>query len=121
MKDIRISDLIDLVHAEAAEPEKRLEKMFEWQIQRQLEIAKWVLGAAASLGVGVVIASTSSSAKLTTTHWILAGVAIVILGSFGAFQFVRCRQFSECYLSSIVVLGHLAKLRPFISRYRSTT
>lgn len=119
MKDIRISDLIDLVDAGAIEPEKRIEKIFDWQIQRQMEIAKWFLGAAASLGIGIVIASTSSTAVFTAIHWALAGVAIVALGGFGTLQFIRGKKLSECFLSSIVLLNRLAKLRQFIARYRS--
>src|SRR5215467_7540287 len=113
MKEVRVRHLLDLVHADAPEPEKRLEKMFDWQIQRRQEIAKWLLGASVSLGVGIGVASAGPSSRFTIYHWAAAGIAIAVLLGAGVYQFARSHRLSNCYLSSVVLLNRLARLRPF--------
>lgn len=119
MKQVRVVDLIDLIHASAPEPDKRLEKVFDWQIQRRLETAKWTLGAAVSLVVGIGVASTNSTAAITPYHWISVGVASAILLLWGLHQFRQSRELAQCFLGSITLLNRLARIRAFIALYRS--
>jgi hypothetical protein len=57
----KIRDLISLVANEAADSHKILEKWFDWQHSRALEVAKWSLAAASGLIAAVFVASAKQA------------------------------------------------------------
>ena len=56
MRTIYLRGLIDLVAGDVAGSETRIQTIFEWRFDREMNIAKWALGLAASLTIGVLIA-----------------------------------------------------------------
>ena len=79
MKDITLKEIIDLVDSDVPEAELRIEKMFDWHFQRDMTITKWVLGAAASLSVAVLVAF--SKAELNLKWWQILIVGVCALSS----------------------------------------
>ena len=120
MKDIAIKDIIDLVDSNVPDAELRIEKMFDWHFQRDMTITKWVLGAAASLSVAVLVAF--SKAELNLSWWEMIVIAICALASstYGIYRIVRIRSLHSQFISTLKLSSEFNRIRPFIRRYRET-
>ena len=105
--------------AEVADVEGRLQKMFEWHFTRDLEIAKWVLGAAASFAVAFGIALFNATTALT-----ISAAAVVVLpaavGTYGFARLYRMRNIHRQYIAALKLHAELRSIRPFIMKYRQS-
>ena len=118
MKDLTLKELEDLVISELPDSEKHIQQMFDWHFQRDMTITKWVLGAAASLFIAVLIAFFRG--ELTVAWW---QPAIVILSSilsfiYGISRLIQMRNLHKQFVSSLRLLTELKKILPFIKKYR---
>ena len=119
MKDININDLIDLIVADVSDIEGRLQKMFEWHFTRDLEIAKWVLGAAASFAVAFGIALFNAKNPPIVTVIAVLGLPAAI-ASYGFARLFRMRNIHRQYIAALKLRSQLAAIKPFISKLRDS-
>ena len=77
MKDITFKELADLAVTEVADPYSIIENMFQWYFDREMMIVKWLLGAAASVSVALLISYYRH--EFNVELWqIIIGIAITI-------------------------------------------
>jgi hypothetical protein len=119
VKDININDLIDLIVADVSDIEGRLQKMFEWHFTRDLEIAKWVLGAAASFAVAFGIALFNAKNPPIVTVIAVLGLPAAI-ASYGFARLFRMRNIHRQYIAALKLRSQLAAIKPFISKLRDS-
>ena len=117
-RNLSIRDLIDLTLADVNSAEERIEKMFEWHFDRTKTVAQWVLGAAASLSISVIVSISKEEWKLEpdVTGFIL--VCAVATGAYGVYALWQLRWLCRQYVASLKLYSELTRIRAFVSRYR---
>ena len=118
MKDISIRDLTDLVGAEVEQANGHLEKMFDWHFQRDVMIVKWVLGAAASLAIALLIALVKAEILVTWQQAALLASLPLAASSYGLYRLVRLRSIHRQFVAALSIHAQLERIGPFIRRYR---
>lgn len=120
MKDISLKELVDLVVAEVTEAESYIEKMFEWYFERDITLTKWLLGAAASITVAVVLAIFRNQAQLASPYTILIVLCAGACFLVGIYRFVQLRKVHKQFVSTLKLYRDLQNIGPFINVYRRT-
>lgn len=77
MKDLKVQDIIDIVLSDVPDPADRIEKLFEWQHDRSIEVAKWLLGAGASLAVAIGVAAYRQNPPVSAQDVLVLGAGPV--------------------------------------------
>lgn len=115
---MRIRDLLDLTESNTPEPEKRVEKVFEWRHTRVLELGKWALSAAAALALALVASLLKDELKIGR---IGEGVLLALVAFFfvsGFLTLLRGNRLQQEYTAALSLLARLATMRTLIQRYR---
>jgi hypothetical protein len=115
---VKIREILDLVASSAAEPDKRVEKIFDWRHARLLETAKWALGLSAALAVALVV--SMAKAELHTGRVVqgfLFGV-IVCFAMVGVIALMRCGRLQRDYAAALGLVARISTFRELIRRYR---
>lgn len=116
-----MSDLLDLVEAEVDEAESKITKMFDWHYDRVKTTAQWILGAAASLVISLVIAySKDELAVSNLAAALMLGAAVVFLG-VGIFRMWRLSKLQREFVAALSLLSKVKRIRSFVVRYREMT
>lgn len=118
MKDISIRDLLDLVTADVPDAESSIQQMFDWHFQRNMMIAKWIMGAVASLLIATLLAYFKAEIEF---NWWQAAFAIALLisaSTYGFYRIYHIRSMHRQFVSALKIYNELKKIGPFISRYR---
>ncbi len=118
MKELTIRNLIDLVISDTQDGETRIEKMFEWHYDRQKTLVQWLLGAAASLLVAVVVALTTTNVQLEIWEAVSLFIAVAFLGFWGLWLIYRLRRIQSQFISTLRLFAELKAIKTFINRYR---
>ena len=115
---MKIRELLDLVASNAPEPEKRVEKIYDWRHTRLLEIAKWALGLSAALAVALVVSTVKD--ELHVGRLIRASVVgiDVCLAVVGIIALLRGERMQKEYAAALGLLARLTPFRDLITRYR---
>lgn len=119
MRNIAIRELIDLVAAEVQEPEKRLEKVFDWEASRSAEIVKWVLGASAAVFVAVLVAYFKGDVSNPKWHLPIGFTLAGFTATYGLVRLHQMRKAHREFVAALLLLAELRRIAPFIRRYRA--
>lgn len=118
MRRTDLRELIDLVAADVAEPEKRLEKVYDWESNRSLEVVKWVLGFSGALFVAVVVALFQRYIKADSWQFPVGVATSLLTTTYGLYRLTRLRRMQQQFLTALVLLSEFRKIAPFIRAYR---
>ena len=120
MTNLVIGDLLNLVASKVPEPESRLEKVFECEHARQLEMVKWLLALAAALFAAVAVGEfRGASEPKASPIWMVITLSLAAaITIFGLIMLIRGRRMYRTYLAAQTLLGEINKISPFIERYR---
>ncbi len=121
MKDVSIKDLLDLVVSNIPDPENIIQKMFEWHLEREITIIKWVLGFAASLTVAGFVAYFNPNTHPNQWEIVLFLSGVMITAFYGAFRLWQLRLIHKQFVSTLTLVYRLKTLSPFLSKYRQIT
>ena len=113
-----IRDLLDLALADVTSAEERIEKIFEWHFDRAKTTSQWILGAAASLSISVLISISQKEWKLPTLTTTIILVCAAATGVYGAYILWQLRSLSRQFVAALKLYVKLAGVRAFIARYR---
>lgn len=118
MRDLTISDLVDLVVADCPDAGDRIEKMFDWHFERSMSVCRWALGAAASIAIGVIAALSTGDLSFTPRE--AATVIVLALASFtyGVFRLRRLSMLQKQFVAALKLHAELSKISPFVRAYR---
>jgi hypothetical protein len=116
MKLLQLVDLMRLV-ATDIEPHKVIEKAFEWEHARWLEVGKWFLatGAAGLIGLVTLFAKTDPAPRIVIVV-LAAGSTLSIMIGMGAFW--RVRFIGARYTRLRAIAGELSEVKPFLQLLR---
>lgn len=117
MRDVSINDLADLVISDIPEPDKRIEKMFDWHFARDLEVTRWVLGVAATVGGALLIAVFKSEISANWWQVLLLTAIPALTASYGFFRLIRARSIHRQFVVALHIHSKLRRIRPFLMRY----
>ena len=120
---LKLRHLIQLVAGGGTDLQKVLEKSFEWEHARQLELGKWLLAVASSLTVVVAaaLASKQFDANAGAFGFTYSQIAFTASGFFtfaGLAAFYRARAIHKRFLLTSSVLATLVEIQPFLQRLR---
>jgi hypothetical protein len=118
VRDVSINDIADLVVSDVPDPDKRIEKMFDWHFARDIEITRWVLGVAATVGAALLVAVFK--AEISPNWWqalLLLAIALVT-ATYGLFRLFRARSIHRQFVVALRIHSSLRQVRPFLIRYR---
>jgi hypothetical protein len=118
MRDISIKDLLDLVTADVPDAENNIQQMFDWHFQRNMMVAKWIMGAVASLFVAALLAYFKAEIKLNWWQAVLAIGILLSASTYGFYRLYQIRSMHRQFVSALKIYNELKKIAPFISRYR---
>jgi len=118
MKDISIKDLLDLVTADVPDAENNIQQMFDWHFQRNMMVAKWIMGAVASLFIAALLAYFKAEIKLNWWQAVLAIGILLSASTYGFYRLYQIRSMHRQFVSALKIYNELKKIAPFISRYR---
>jgi hypothetical protein len=119
MEDLAISDLIDLVLSDVADPEDRIQKMFGWYFDREKAIIVWWLGAASSMALAVLTLCFAEKSQLTPGWAILISTFTAEAFMYGVFRLVRLRNIYREFVAALKLFSQLQQIAPFLEIYRS--
>ena len=121
MKTITIRQLIDLVEGGSATGENCIQKVFEWQFERNMSVVRWALGVAASLFVAVLVSYLRADEAVSSFEFGSALVFSLLTGTYGITVLVRLRLMSREFTSAVSLYTKLKRIEEFICKYRSAT
>lgn len=119
MANLNVGDLIAIVAADAPDVEKRLEKVFEWQHSRDLEIVKWLLTVSGALAVPMIVSVFKEEMKAPRWEIGAAFALAVILGGVAAMRLWEMGRLQSDYLASMTLVSRLVSIRTFLIRTRA--
>lgn len=118
---LKLRDLLHLVAASANDPQKVVEKAFEWDHARRLEVAKWLLTLASSLVVALAAAMASKQFNADTKilgfnyiYWLFSLASFFAIS--GLLAFWRAKVLHKRLLASATLVGRLMEIQPFLRR-----
>ena len=113
---LQLVDLMRLV-ATDIEPHKVIEKSFEWEHSRWLEVGKWFLatGAAGLIGLVTLFAKTEPAPHLVIVI-LSAGSTLSIMVGMGAFW--KVRYIGARFTRLRAIAGELSEVKPFLQLLR---
>jgi hypothetical protein len=117
-RNLSIRDLLDLAVADVAGAEERIEKIFEWHFDRAKTISQWILGAAASLSISVLISISKQEWKLSAPFTTIILMCAVATGAYGAYNLWQLRSLSRQFVAALKLYSELTGIRAFVGRYR---
>lgn len=131
-KSTRISDLFRLVANDAVDPHKAVEKSYEWEHSRALEVGKWSLAGAtaliAAVATGFIRQTDSSSAANTLTSsnpiphnlmgiWTFASLgAAGLLLVVGVSSLLLASQIERRFVLTLALVAKMVELRSFLKK-----
>jgi len=118
MLDLKIKDLIDLVVADVPEPEKRIEKMYDWHFEKIKVLYQLSLGISASLFVSIILAYLQSDIKMDLWIILLTLVMALCPAFYGVYRFHNLKLIHRQYVVAIKIYKELKIIRPFILIYQ---
>lgn len=125
---LSIGHLIDLVASDQDDPQKVLEKSFDWEHGRAVEVAKWLLALSSSIFAG--LAAISFSKQFQADVWIYVGFKYqinalyvlifiaVIVALIGIAALVSAHFLQRRYIESSALLARISEIKPFMMRLR---
>nr|WP_321350491.1 hypothetical protein [uncultured Methanoregula sp.] len=117
MLDLKIKDLIDLVVADVPEPEKRIEKMYDWHFEKIKILYQLSLGISASLFVSIILAYLQSNIKMDFWQIIFTLIMASCPAIYGILRFHNLKLIHRQYVVAIKIYKELKDIRPFILIY----
>lgn len=116
MKMLQLVDLMRLV-ATDAEPHKVLEKAYDWEHARWLEVGKWFLatGAAALIALVTLFSKDTPPSRFATITLSVAATLMILIGSAA---FWRVRYITARYAKVRTIAGELGEVRAFLQLLR---
>lgn len=118
---LKVRHLMKLVASGHSNPQAILEKAFQWEHERRMELAKWLMAIASGLLAAVAAATLSRGFRFRTgllnlpvTYWFmgLAG----LLAAFGIIVFIRAQVLHRRYVLVSGLLAQLQDIQPFLKR-----
>ena len=112
MKTLQLFDLMRLVAVDS-DPHKVIEKTYDWEHTRRLEIGKWFLatGAAGYFALASLFTKSNSPSIVVLIIFSVSSTFAVAIG-LGAFW--RARYLSARYARIQVIIGELNKVKVFL-------
>jgi hypothetical protein len=117
---LSIEDLINLVASGVPDPVSRIERVFEWDHSRRIEVVKWLLAASIALFIPVVVAYLKGDIISVRSSWWMFALLFcsVLLAVLGLGLLYRTRRIHRSYVFTLSLLGELQKISTFLQRYR---
>lgn len=131
-KSTRISDLFRLVANDAVDPHKAVEKSYEWEHARALEVGKWSLAGATALLAAVatgilrqsggvpsadLAASSAQAVGNTMSMWAIASLAAAgLLLVVGVSSLLLASQIERRFVLTLALVAKMVELRSFLKR-----
>lgn len=125
---LSIGHLIDLVASSQDDPQKVLEKSFEWEHSRAVELAKWLLTLSSS--IFVALAAILFSKQLQSDVWIrnvfgydfsalyIVAVIATLVGIFGVAALISSYLLQRRYIETSALLARILEVKTFMVRLR---
>lgn len=118
---LKLRHLLKLVASGHPNPQAVLEKSFQWEHERRMELAKWLLALSSALLAAVVAATLSRGFRFRAgfldvpyTYWLM-GVSGV-LAAVGVITFFRAQVLHRRYMLVSALLAQLMEIQPFLRR-----
>lgn len=121
MRTISLLEVLDLVAGDVADSESRIQQVFEWRFDRDMSIARWALGVAASLTIAVLVAffrGGTGDAVVTTRELIIALCCSLASGVYGLYALVRLRRINKEFIAALKLYSQFRSVRAFVRLYR---
>lgn len=116
MKDLELRDLIELATSDVLDGEDRIEKIFDWHFDRIKTTAQWMLGAAASLFIAVVVGFSRD--ELTIPWWQSGLLAVLAFatGAVGAYRLSSLGSVNRQYLAALRLYRSFYQVRKAVAK-----
>lgn len=104
--------------SDALSAESCIRQIFEWRYERDMTVAKWAMGASASLVVALTVAFFRSEQNVSITEigWGLLGATMS--ATYGIYMLVRLRHVSTQFTAAVSLYSKLKRVDEFIRKYR---
>ena len=118
MNDIQVKDIIDIVASDVPDPEKKVEKLFDWRYGREIEMVKFLFGTGISFLIALGVAVVKDGANISAGQ-IEGGVAAsAVLFGYGTYKLFTLNRQGKEYLAALRLLADIKRIQQFVIRYR---
>jgi hypothetical protein len=118
MRTITIRQLIDLVEGGSPSSESCIQKVFEWQFERNISVVRWALGVAASLAIAITASYFSSEQVVSAWEFGFGLFFSFLSATYGVYILVRLRLISTQFTAAVSLYSKLKRIDEFILKYR---
>jgi len=118
MRELTIQDIIGLVTAETPDAEMIIQQMFEWHYDRVKSTSQWIIGAAATLFIAVLVALFSGELKIELWQSVLVVITAIGTAVYGIYRFWQLRLMHRQFITALKLYTELSRMRHFFIRYR---
>lgn len=125
---LSLGHLIDLVASAQDDPQKILEKSFDWEHARAVEFAKWLLTMSSSVFVAIAAIMFSRQFQSTAVEIQqieipvinLVAVIATILGLLGVWALVSAKMLQKRYIETSALLAKILETKEFWIKLRKS-
>lgn len=118
---LKLRHLLQLVASGHANPQAILEKSFQWEHERRMELAKWLLAFSTALVAAVVAATLTRGFRvralflnLPYSYWLMAAAGVFAMA--GVIIFLRAQVLHRRYVLISALVCELMDIQPFLRR-----
>jgi len=109
MARLTIADIRMLANSVQDSPESRVQKIFDWQYEQEMSIARWILAFSASLLVALSVAAAQEKIEMAGLN-LLFFCAPVVLFFIGLFMIVRVGRIGRYYVISLHLINRFREV-----------
>ncbi|TGM85593.1 hypothetical protein [Leptospira licerasiae] len=118
MNTITIKELIDLIVTKTDSQDKKIEKLFDWQMQRNMEIVKAVFAFLAAMIVSFIIALLKDEVKIGWIWLFAIPTLLIIIAFYAVYQLFKLKNIQKEYIATLLLHAKLNEFAPFFHKYR---
>lgn len=112
-----MKELVDLAVSEIPEPESRIQKMFEWNFERDMTLARSLVGVAASIFVAIAVALFRNEIQLAWWWVLIVITSAMVVFAVGLYRFRQVRNVHKQFVSALKLHQELHQVAPFLKAY----
>jgi len=118
---MQVADVLDLVAAQASDPEERLQAMFEWQFERSMTRVKLQFGVAATFVAAFAAGLLDNGRRFDVGQGVVVLAAAGVFTALGMITYARARNLHREFTAALQLLKRTEPLGSFLAKYRGGT
>jgi hypothetical protein len=118
MKNITIKEIIDLISTKVENQESKIDKLYEWYMQRNMEIIKWILTSSAAIFASFLISFFKNELQVNPILLVITPILCAASSSYAIYRIYKLKNIQKEYIKTLTLHAKLKPLSSFFSYYK---